>query len=243
VLDSKEVELQFTVSLERVDFSFDGSKMPHLKSADWKPSHAIASWASWSQSEKDGKVVVSTTPNKAFACKEAAAVGCVGAAASALRAEWRDGTASAAEITKKLKLQPGGSAFDDHFIQITVFSAKQEYLKPKDGSAPTPKPPTQTCDAKSKPIVLGSPLLHNLSVRCPPPAIRAIACDSPCAAGARQRRLRRPLSRRGGAKERLPFARRLHPDFQHHVQESRAGGQDFQASRRRHRLCRCCWRG
>jgi hypothetical protein len=234
VLQSKEVELQFTVSLQRFDFFLDGSKMPNLKSADWKPSHAIASWASWSRNEKTGKVVM--TADAPFACKEAAAVGCTGAAVCALRAEWRDGTASAAEITKKLKLQPGGSAFDDHFIQITVFSAKQEYLKPKDGSAPSPKPPTQTCDIKSKPIALGASLLLNLSVRRPPPpALRALVHDSACAAGACQVWLRRPLSRRGSAKEPLHFAQRFHPVFQHHVQESRTGGEDFQASCRRRR--------
>ncbi len=87
LLESKEVELQFTVCLQRFDFFLDGSKMPNLKRADWKPSHAIASWANWSRNEKTGKVVV--TADAPFSCKEAAAVGCTAAAVCALRAEWR----------------------------------------------------------------------------------------------------------------------------------------------------------
>ena len=163
VVENKEVELRFTISLEHARLSFDGSKKPKDK-ADWRPCHAVASWASWSRNEK-GKVV--TTANTAFACRQAAGVSCDAAAASDLQVEWLEGCACAAEITKKLKLKPGGKAVEEQFIQITVFAANQGFFKAKDGCPAAPRPPTQTCDDKSKPIVLGAPFLLDLSVRCP----------------------------------------------------------------------------
>ena len=48
VVENKEVELKFTNAFEHASFLFDGGKRPKDKGADWKPSHAIASWASWS---------------------------------------------------------------------------------------------------------------------------------------------------------------------------------------------------
>jgi hypothetical protein len=68
-------------------------------------------------------------------------------------------------VTKKLKQKPGGNALEDQIIQISLFAANQDFYKPKDGCAAAPKPPTQTCDERSKPIVLGAPFLLNLSVR------------------------------------------------------------------------------
>jgi hypothetical protein len=162
VVEKEELELKFSIFLQRASLSFDGSKKPKGK-ADWKPFHAIAYWASWSKN-KDGKVNI--TPNAAFACRQAASVSCDGAAASELQVEWREDTSSTVEITKKLKLKPGGKALEGQFIQITVFAANQDFTKAKDGCAAAPKPPTQTCDDKSKPIVLGAPFLLDLSVRC-----------------------------------------------------------------------------
>jgi hypothetical protein len=123
VLETKEIEFQFSISLDRADFCFDGSKMPNLNSADWKPSLAIASWASWSRNDQTGKTTV--TPDAFFACKEAAAVSCAGAATFNLQAEWSDSTESTAQITKKLKQKADVSGFEDQFIQITLYAAKQ----------------------------------------------------------------------------------------------------------------------
>jgi hypothetical protein len=72
VVEMKEVVLSFTIVLERAVVCFDGSHRPKDKSGDWKPGHAMASWASWSKNERTGKVVV--TPNATSACKQAAAV-------------------------------------------------------------------------------------------------------------------------------------------------------------------------
>ena len=162
VLETKEIEFQFSISLDRADFCFDGSKMPNLNSADWKPSLAIASWASWSRNDQTGKTTV--TPDAFFACKEAAAVSCAGAATFNLQAEWSDSTESTAQITKKLKHKADVSGFEDQFIQITLYAAKHGNCKPKDSATfkPGPKP---VCDMKSKNIVLGAPFLLNLTVR------------------------------------------------------------------------------
>ena len=107
VVENKEVELKFTIALERASFLFDGGKRPKDKGADWKPSHAIASWASWStKKDKAGREEVVTTPNSPFARKEAAKIEmCRESGASALQVKWCDGAASAAEIKKKLKLK------------------------------------------------------------------------------------------------------------------------------------------
>jgi hypothetical protein len=163
VVENKEVELKFTIPLEHACFLFDGGKRPKDKGADWKPSHAIASWASWSiKKDKAGNEEVVTTPNSPFARKEAAKIEmCHESAAPALQVKWCDGTASAAEIKKKLKLKPGGNAPEDQIIQITLFAANQDVYK----ATAAPKPPTETCDERSKPIVLGAPFLLNLSVR------------------------------------------------------------------------------
>jgi hypothetical protein len=167
VVENKEVELKFTIALEHACFLFDGGKRPKDKGADWKPSHAIASWASWStKKDKAGHEEVVTTANAPFARKEAARIEmCRESAASALQVKWCDAAASAAEIKKKLKQKPGGNALEDQIIQISLFAANQDFYKPKDGCAAAPKPPTQTCDERSKPIVLGAPFLLNLSVR------------------------------------------------------------------------------
>ena len=82
-----------------------------------------------------------------------------------MQVKWCDAAASAAEIKKKLKQKLGGYALEDQIIQISLFAANQDFYKPKDGCAAAPKPPTQTCDERSKPIVLGAPFLLNLSVR------------------------------------------------------------------------------
>jgi hypothetical protein len=190
VIETKEVELKFTISLQHASLSFDGSKKPKDK-ADWKPCHAIASWASWSRNEK-GKVT--TTSNSPFACRQAASVSCDGAAASHLQVQWLEDTASAAEITKKLKQKPGGKALEEQFIQITVFAANQGLFKAKDGCAAAPRPPTQTCDDKSKPIVLGAPFLLNLSVWWLPLVFCALTISF-SVAGACQYRLRRSFFR------------------------------------------------
>ena len=154
VVENKEVELKFTISLHQATLSFDGCKRPRDTSADWKPRHAIASWASWSRDAKTEKVI--TSPNASFCCKEAANVtlSIGGAAASDLLVEWRDFTASTADITKKLKQKPGAFAFEEKFVQITVFAANRRRM-----------PPTQACDETSRPIVLGVPFVINLSVR------------------------------------------------------------------------------
>ena len=75
MVENKEVELKFTIALEHACFSFDGGKRPKDKGADWKPSHAIASWASWStKNDKAGHEEVVTTANAPFARKEAARI-------------------------------------------------------------------------------------------------------------------------------------------------------------------------
>ena len=202
VVENKEVELKFTIALERASFLFDGGKRPKDKGADWKPSHAIASWASWStKKDKAGGEEVVTTANSPFARKEAAKIEmCRESAASALQVKWCDGAACAAEIKKKLKLKPGGHALEHQIIQITLFAANQDFYKAKDGCAAAPKPPTQTCDERSKPIVLGAPFLLNLSVRrLLARPLPACVCVTACAAGACEHRARRQLSRRGGA--------------------------------------------
>lgn len=152
VVEIKAVKLNFTISLQNATLFFDGSKRPRGQSSDWKPHRAIVSWASWSKNEKNGKV---TTSNASFCCKEAAIVGSAGAAASYLQVEWCDNTASAVGINKELKWKPGCAAFEELFIQITVFAANQG------------RRPTQTTDEFSKPIVLGAPFLVNLSVCWP----------------------------------------------------------------------------
>ena len=202
MVENKEVELKFTIALEHASFLFDGGKRPKDKGADWKPSHAIASWASWStKKDKAGREEVVTTPNSPFARKEAAKIEmCRESAASALQVKWCDGAACAAEIKKKLKLKPGGHALEDQIIQITLFAANQDFYKAKDGCAAAPKPPTQTCDERSKLIVLGAPFLLNLSVRrLLARPLPACVCVTACAAGACEHRARRQLSRRGGA--------------------------------------------
>jgi hypothetical protein len=153
VVERKGVELKFTISLQNATLSFDDTKRPQNKTGDW-PCHAIASWAFWSQSEKNGEVTTSITPTKLFVCSEAAAVS--RCSASNLQVQWREGTstASSATITKKLKHKSGGPAFEEQFIQITVFAAASQG-KAKDGSA---KPPTSSC------IELGTPFLVDLSV-------------------------------------------------------------------------------
>jgi hypothetical protein len=145
VVENKEVELKFTIALEHASFLFDGGKRPKDKGADWKPSHAIASWASWStKKDKAGREEVVTTANAPFVRKEAARIEmCRESAASALQVKWCDAAASAAEIKKKLKQKPGGNAFEDQIIQISLFAANQDFYKPKDGCAAAPKPPTQ----------------------------------------------------------------------------------------------------
>ncbi len=178
---------------------FDGGKRPKDEGADWKPSHAIALWASWStKKDQAGGEEVVTTPNSPFARKDAAM--CRESAASALQMKWCDGTACAAEIKKKLKLKPGGNALEDQIIQLTLFAANQDFYKAKDGCAAAPKPPTQTCDERSKPIVLDAPFLLNLSVhRLLARPLSACVCVTACAAGACELQARRQLSRRGGA--------------------------------------------
>jgi hypothetical protein len=95
--------------------------------------------------------------------------------------KWQDSTVSTADITKRLKQKPGLFAFEEQFVQITVFAANQGRFKVKDGAA-APKPPTQTCDEKSKPIELGVPFVINLSVRClsfaPVFSLCVLACDA-----------------------------------------------------------------
>ena len=167
VVEHKEVELKFTISLQNATLSFDDTKRPKNKTGDW-PCHAIASWASWSQSEKNGIVTTSITSNASFDCSEAAAVS--RCAASDLQVQWREGTstASSATIKKKLKQKHGGPSFEEQCIQITVFAAASQGFKTKDG---TVKPPTSSC------IVLGAPFLVDLSV-CWLHKIIFALCDS-----------------------------------------------------------------
>lgn len=153
VVRNKEVKLTFTIFLERVCFSFDGSTMPNLKSADWKPSYATASWVSWSQTEKDGKVTVSRTSSTDFVCKKAAEVTSAGEATCNFCAEWLESQCSES-VTKTLKLRPDGSFFDQ-FIEITVCAADQK---------PHNKEWSKVRDQKSKEIILGAPVRVNLAV-------------------------------------------------------------------------------
>lgn len=152
------VELKFSMSLEHATFPLNGSKKPYEASAEWKPSHAIASWAHWSKNEKTGEI--RTTSAKPFNCKEAGGI----TAASDLRAEWGGATAAVAEINRKVTQKAGGEGFEDMFIQITLFAANQKYHPSADGEAPAPRTPTHAIDEKSRPIVLGTPFLVNLSV-------------------------------------------------------------------------------
>jgi hypothetical protein len=157
VVEGCEVKLKFTISL--------ASYTPNARGGccELKPSHVLASWAFWSQYEKDGKVIVSTPPNEKFVCNEAAVMN--GATVSDLRVQWREATVSTAEITKNLKMKqkPVGKVFDDQFIQITLFAANQKYHKAKDGQAPQPQKPYQVLGTNSKPIILDA-FLVNLSV-------------------------------------------------------------------------------
>ena len=82
-------------------------------------------------------------------------------------------------FTKKLQQKAGGSAFEDRFVQITLYAANQKYKNNKENKEdpPVPLKPSQAMfkeatlsgKASTAPIVLGSPLLLNLSVRRPPP--------------------------------------------------------------------------
>ena len=79
-------------------------------------------------------------------------------------------------FTKKLQQKAGGSEFEDRFVQITLYAANQKYKNNKE-DPPVPLKPSQAMfkeatlsgKASTAPIVLGSPLLLNLSVRRPPP--------------------------------------------------------------------------
>jgi hypothetical protein len=159
VVPSREVKLKFTIFLERVCSSFDGSTMPNLKSADWKPSYATASWVIWSQSEKDGKVDVKRTPIKEFDCKKAAEVTFAGEATCDFCAEWQESQCTAV-VTKALKQNPDSCIFEEKFIEITVCAAD---VKPHKDPAVS-----KARDKKSKEIILGAPVRVNLSVpsRC-----------------------------------------------------------------------------
>jgi hypothetical protein len=164
VVQVKEVKLKFTISLERVCFSFDGTKMPNLKSADWKPSYATASWVFWSKSvgKKDGEVVetFSTTPSKDFDCKQAAEVTSAGEATRCLCATWQESQCTAF-VAKPLMQKPGSTSFEDKFIEITVCAADQQPHKENFKVS-------KVRDQKSKEIILGAPVRVNLAVhwRC-----------------------------------------------------------------------------
>jgi hypothetical protein len=126
-LKAKAVELNFSISLEHATFPFDGCKKPQNASAEWKPSHVIASWAHCSKDGKTGEIHTTSAKSSLFVCKEAAGI----TAASDLRVEWGGVTAAAAEFDKKLTHTAGGGGFEDQFIQVTLFDANQKYIPSK----------------------------------------------------------------------------------------------------------------